>query len=257
MSFRAGDSTPGRLLSSLSPSTLPQIDMTAAAAVELMPARSRIREALCRGCARCVDVCPFQAIVVSSGEDSQPQARIESALCRGCNLCTAVCPTYASVSEAFSPGWWRARLENLFDAAESRSPRAQPYVVLACQRRAGGLENFFDENEIRVEIIGLRCLGQIDAGMLLELCRGGARGVVVAGCHVDRCRFQRGSRMAAEQVERARSMLRLVGADEHCILVDWSKTRVHDPLQALVRNLIARAQSADGRRVVRVVSGTE
>jgi coenzyme F420-reducing hydrogenase delta subunit/ferredoxin len=224
------------LIPRIAPGTLLDIDVSQMTAAQLLPVRARIHDERCRGCARCVEVCPFGAarLLEDHGDGAPPAARIEAALCRGCNLCTAVCPTKAAVSSALSPQWWGSRLEDAFHAA---APVA-PHVVLACQRRAGGIEAALDRPGVHVEIIRFRCVGQVDAGMLLELTRLGARGVLVAGCAAERCRFDSGARLALEQVGRAREILRLLGGEPGRIACDWAAGRAEDPLEAGVRRLV-------------------
>jgi len=155
-----------------------------------------------------------------------------------------VCLTKAAVASALSPQWWGSRLEDAFHVAAQSTPPAEPYVVLACQRRAGGLESAVDRPGRHVEVIRFRCVGQVDAGMLLELYRQGARGILVAGCETDRCRFGEGARLAMEQVERARTLLRLLGEDAQRIRCDWSAGRARDPLTVPVQALVADAPPA-------------
>jgi coenzyme F420-reducing hydrogenase delta subunit len=142
------------------------------------------------------------------------------------------------VASALSPQWWGSRLEDAFHVAAAAAPPAEPYVVLACQRRAGGLEAAVDRPGVHVEIIRFRCVGQVDAGMLLELARQGANRVLVAGCQEERCRFGSGARLAAEQVERARAILALLGEDAERVACDWSPGRAQDPLGAPVGRLV-------------------
>jgi len=244
MGLSAAHPTRGWLLPRITRGTLPEIDVSNGEAVQVLPVRARIHEDRCRGCARCVEVCPFGAVTLSDANGSQGLARIEAALCRGCHLCTAVCPTKAAVASALSPQWWGSRLEDAFHVAASHTPPAHPYLVLACQRRAGGLETPVDRPGVHVEIIRFRCVGQVDAGMLLELYRQGARGILVAGCLTERCRFGSGARLAVEQVERARSILSLLGEDVQRIACDWSAGRAQDPLEARVKRLIQEDREA-------------
>lgn len=246
LSLNPAHPTRGWLLPRAIPGPLPEIDLSTGQVVQVLPLRARIHEDRCRGCERCVEVCPFGAVALSDESDSPPLARIERALCRGCYLCTAVCPTKAAVASALSPQWWGSRLEDAFHVAATATPPAQPYVVLACQRRAGGLETAVDRSGIHVEIIRFRCVGQVDAGMLLELYRQGARGILVAGCLTERCRFGSGARLAAEQVERARSLLDLLGEEPARIACDWSIGRAQDPLAAAVKRLIQEERAAAG-----------
>ncbi len=53
----------------------------------------------CRGCGRCVQRCPYQAITfVHSNEIGSWSAQVDEALCKGCGNCIAVCPTNAADS---------------------------------------------------------------------------------------------------------------------------------------------------------------
>lgn len=236
LSLSVAAATPGFLLPRVRPGTLPELDTSEMQPIELLPVRALIRADHCRGCGDCVEACPFGAIRL---EGPPPYvARIEAALCRGCNLCTAVCPTKAALPTALSPQWWGSRLADAFRVAREAAGAVEPYVVLACQRRAGGLETHLERRSAHVEIIRFRCVGQVDAGMLLELHREGARRILVAGCEDARCRFGAGARLAGEQVKRARTLLRMLGADPEAICEDASAGRAGDPLDAPLERLL-------------------
>ncbi|MFQ5599693.1 MAG: FAD-dependent oxidoreductase [Candidatus Krumholzibacteriia bacterium] len=236
----------GRLVPHARPGPLPQPQPSGDLEVELLPVRNRVREERCRGCASCVEVCSFDAIAVASRDGLQPLARIEAARCRGCNLCAAVCPTHAAVSSTFSPQWWGERTEHALEVAKNQTPPAAGYVVLACQRRAGALEPSLDRAGVHVEVVRLRCVGQVDAGLLLELAREGACRVLVAGCDPQRCRFGSGTRLALEQVQRARGMLQLLGAGEERVATDWSPARAFDRLEDPIARLIGAGEQRRG-----------
>ncbi len=195
---------------------------------EVLPVRCRIEHPRCRGCTRCVEVCPFLALTkpVVAGD----AVKLDPALCRGCGLCAATCPTGTAILGALSPEWWSNRLDAVLDP----NIRDNHYIVLACQRRAGSLEKAFGNNGLRVDVIRFRCVGQIDAGMLLELARQPFQRILVAGCVADRCRFTRGAARAAEQLSRARAIVTSVGGDATRIVDDWSADRGGDPLAAAV-----------------------
>ena len=110
--------------------------------------------------------------------------------------------------------------------------------MLACQRRAGALESALLRHGAHIEVIRFRCVGQIDAGMLLDLQRLGARGVLVAGCSSDRCRFDVGAQLAAVQTERARALIELLGGDSARLRSDWSVSRGADPLDEPIMQML-------------------
>jgi len=239
MSLACEHASLGKLLPESHPRLLPEIGRVEGRPVDLLPVRARVRKDLCRGCGRCVEVCSFDAIELVWDENGHATARIEPALCRGCNLCHGVCPTDAAVPTALSPEWWGSRLEDAFTSERTDSAGAAPFVVLACQRRAGSVEEALDQQGIPVEVVRLRCVGQLHTGMLMELYRHGARGVLVAGCSEERCRFGSGSALAADQIERAQSMLTLLGEQPQRITADWSDNRAGDPLEQAISSRVA------------------
>ncbi len=178
-------------------------------AVELAPALASIDEALCRGCPRCVEVCPFEAVGFIDDRDPDSRVRIDPARCRGCNLCAAACPTGAAIPGFLPAEWW----------GEAAGPTDET-VVLACDPRAAGVEAALRRSGVGGRLVRLRCVGQVDAGLLLDLCRRGARRVLVAACAENGCRFERGAALAAQQVAIARSLLASFGADAESVVID-------------------------------------
>lgn len=63
---------------------------------------SSVDESLCRGCGKCVEVCPYGAPqLVKLGEDLSV-SRIQEALCKGCGACAVACPTGAAAIRHFN-----------------------------------------------------------------------------------------------------------------------------------------------------------
>jgi hypothetical protein len=122
-----------------------------------------------------------------------------------------VCSTGAISVEAFSRSWVREQLQK---AAATDGGR----IVIACERHAEGTA-LGDEEAPDVR---LPCVGQLDAGLILELIDGGAERVVVAGCKTGHCRFQGGAELAQRRVEIARQLLELTGHDPDCVQGVWS-----------------------------------
>lgn len=166
----------------------------------VLPVRCRVDDERCRACGRCIDVCPFGALRIVD-----EKIRLDTALCRGCGLCTATCPT-ATVTLSAPP--------HIADDASD--------LVLACQRRTGSVE--------KGDVIRFRCVGQVDAGLLLKLQGDTNRRIRVAGCAPDRCRFTKGAQHAADQLARARAIAKILRLDPANVVADWSPDRLHDPL---------------------------
>jgi heterodisulfide reductase subunit A len=57
---------------------------------------SHINEIMCRGCGRCVEVCPYNAVSLVEREGGRTVAFVQEALCKGCGSCAVACPTGAA-----------------------------------------------------------------------------------------------------------------------------------------------------------------
>ncbi|MBW2049092.1 MAG: FAD-dependent oxidoreductase [Deltaproteobacteria bacterium] len=53
---------------------------------------------LCRGCGRCIQICPYQAVSLEENGAGGWCARVDEALCKGCGNCISVCPSNAADS---------------------------------------------------------------------------------------------------------------------------------------------------------------
>jgi len=242
MGLNTDTPTPGWLLPVIRPGVLGEIDTSLGMEVGLLPGRVFVNDARCRGCGLCVEACPFDALSLKNGKGEAKTASLEPSLCRGCNLCTSVCPTDALTAGALSTEWWKARLEETFGDPAASASQLGPVAVLACERRYGSVDAVCNEHGIRGSLIRFRCTGQIDAGMLLDLCWRGASGILIAGCDPERCRFGSGAEMANVQIERAKAMLRSMGQDDGCIVCDWAKGPADDALEAPLARVIETAR---------------
>jgi NADPH-dependent glutamate synthase beta subunit-like oxidoreductase/Pyruvate/2-oxoacid:ferredoxin oxidoreductase delta subunit len=97
----------------------------AAAAMPRGPRQNRgfsvvVKEALCRGCGRCMSACLYQAINLKKGPDGGVAAVVDSALCKGCGNCISVCPSNAADSPFRDQIYLEQTLEELLMAG-SRS----------------------------------------------------------------------------------------------------------------------------------------
>ena len=52
----------------------------------------------CRGCGRCIQACPYQAIIFQRNPVGGWYAEVDEALCKGCGNCISVCPSNAADS---------------------------------------------------------------------------------------------------------------------------------------------------------------
>ncbi|MEJ2716381.1 MAG: FAD-dependent oxidoreductase [Deltaproteobacteria bacterium] len=74
---------------------------------------SSVDSFLCRGCGRCVDICPFGVPELKETEPGVFVSEINPALCKGCGACAVVCPTGAATIRHFKDD----QIGDMIDAA--------------------------------------------------------------------------------------------------------------------------------------------
>jgi heterodisulfide reductase subunit A len=57
---------------------------------------SHVNESMCRGCGKCEEACPFNAVAVEEREGGKMVAHVQEAMCKGCGACSVACPTGAA-----------------------------------------------------------------------------------------------------------------------------------------------------------------
>jgi heterodisulfide reductase subunit A len=65
---------------------------------------ARVKESLCRGCGRCVEICDFSAPALVEIAPGVEVARVNPVMCKGCGACASVCPTGAMTAMHFTDG---------------------------------------------------------------------------------------------------------------------------------------------------------
>jgi heterodisulfide reductase subunit A-like polyferredoxin len=107
--YPGATSIPGLFLANPPSIQVSQRVKGAAAAVlaaTVMPRRPRqnkgytvvVHQEQCRGCGRCIQVCPYQAVFFRRNELGGMTSVVDEALCKGCGNCISVCPSNAADS---------------------------------------------------------------------------------------------------------------------------------------------------------------
>lgn len=83
--------------------------LMSAGKVEIEATTAEVNKELCSKCLICVDMCPFNALVVE-----EKSVEVLEALCKGCGSCSAACPTKAIQIKHFNDKQILAELKNAF-----------------------------------------------------------------------------------------------------------------------------------------------
>jgi len=57
-----------------------------------------VDEERCRGCGRCIEICPYRAVSFNPNGVGGWHAVVDEALCKGCGNCISICPSNAADS---------------------------------------------------------------------------------------------------------------------------------------------------------------
>ena len=77
------------------------------------------------------------------------------------------------------------------------------------------------QHQPHFRIIRVMCSGRIHPGFVLRAFEQGADGVLVSGCHFGDCHYTFGNHRAAEQFEKTRRVVRLLGLEEERLRLEW------------------------------------
>jgi len=72
-----------------------------------------------------------------------------------------------------------------------------------------------------VRPIRVMCSGRIDPGFVFEALKGGADGVLLAGCHPGDCHYSEGNSRCLRRTLMMKRMLTEFGIDEERIRLEW------------------------------------
>lgn len=91
--------------------------------------------------------------------------------------------------------------------------RRRRIVAFCCEQSAAKAFDALQGKAVArgVDVIRVPCAGRVEVARILRCFEEGARGVLLAGCPLDNCRFIKGNRRALKRVEEARQALREAG----------------------------------------------
>ncbi|MBN2256977.1 MAG: hydrogenase iron-sulfur subunit, partial [Anaerolineaceae bacterium] len=160
-------------------------------------------EELCKGCMRCVKVCPFNAIE-QIGEPGRGTVKIIEAACMGCGACAAECAFDAIEMPYFT----KAQIMAQVDAALAEKPEDK-VIVFTCNwcSYAGadlaGIEKRQYPPSSRV--IRTMCSARFEEAFVARAFEKGAGAVLVTGCRLTEtgsdCHYNYANRLTKKRFE--------------------------------------------------------
>jgi coenzyme F420-reducing hydrogenase delta subunit/NAD-dependent dihydropyrimidine dehydrogenase PreA subunit len=172
-----------------------------------------VNPSYCRACGTCMQICEYGAPELVAHENGD-YVRIDPVICQGCGTCIAHCPSGAIQNQMSTDAQLAVSLKEMCKD-EKWSQGLQRIIVLTCNWN--GYQNLESAGKERAVYSPaffphrVSCLGEINAGSILQAFQHGADGVLMLGCKEDECHYCFGSRSAEDVFIEARELVRLLG----------------------------------------------
>ena len=214
-----------------------------------LPAPATVNERVCTGCEQCVHDCPYDAIAMVPRTDGREGmvARVTTELCTSCGICIGSCPPMAIGAMGMTA---RDQLAEARAFLAEHEPDARDLVIVGCAWSGARAE----AERSGAKLLSVPCIGAMHSSTVEILLRGGAGGVLVAGCpeHDGRTRegvtwteerlFQGRAADLKQRVDRTRVRLVQATLGEHVLL--------HESVRAFAAEIEALAADADELDIV-------
>ena len=167
--------------------------------LEALPAPAEVDARRCTGCGQCVTDCPYDAIELIARTDGRttPLARVKTELCTSCGICIGSCPPMAIGPLGVTA---RDQLAAVRRFLAEEQPGESDVVIVGCDWSAAAAE----AERTGARYFPVPCIGSMHSSTVEFLLRGGAGGVLVAGCPSQDARTREGIERTAERLFEGR-----------------------------------------------------
>lgn len=192
--------------------------------IEKPPINAQLIPELCKGCMRCIRVCPFNAIEQIGKPGEIGAVKIIDAACMGCGTCAAECSFEAIIMPYFTKGQILAQV----DAALSEKP-GEKCLVFTCNwcSYAGadlaGIEKRQYPPSSR--IIRTMCSARFEEDFITRAFDKGVGAVLITGCRLtdtgSDCHYNQANTFTAKRFDRWVRKFKRKGIDPTRLQLRW------------------------------------
>ncbi len=192
--------------------------------IEKEPINAQLIPELCKGCIRCVRVCPYNAIEIIGEPGETGSIQILDAVCMGCGTCAAECNFDAIIMPYFTKEQVLAQI----DAALEENPEDK-CLVFTCNwcSYAGadlaGIEKRQYPTSSR--IIRTMCSARLEEDFVSQAFNKGAGAVLITGCRLtdtgSDCHYNFANRFTEKRFNRWTKKFQRQGIDPERLQLRW------------------------------------
>jgi len=182
----------------------------------------------CNGCRRCVEDCPYTAIVMVPHPDGKPGRQLAEVLphlCASCGICAGSCPSatpFRSGAELVTgidmPQTSIGLLRQAVEEGLARLDSEHKIIVFGCDQ--GAVVGDIEDRD--VASLSLICIGMLPPSFIEYALRGGAAGVLVTGCRQGGCAYRLGNGWTEERLSGTREPHLRGSVDRSRLCVAWA-----------------------------------
>jgi len=192
--------------------------------IEKEPLTAQLIPDLCKGCLRCVRVCPFNAIEQIAPAGETANVRILEAACMGCGTCAAEC----SFDAIEMPYFTKEQILSQIEAALSDSPH-QKCLVFTCNwcSYAGADLAGIEKRQYPTSTLIIRtmCSARFEEEFVQYSFDKGAGAVLITGCRLtdtgSDCHYNYANRLTWKRFKRWQRKFERQGIDPERLQLRW------------------------------------
>jgi F420-non-reducing hydrogenase iron-sulfur subunit len=88
-----------------------------------------------------------------------------------------------------------------------------------------------------IRIMRLTCSGRADPVIVLETLAQGADGVMVMGCHIGDCHYQKGNFMMEKRFSFLKNVIQMLGIESERVRLEWISASEGGKFATLIREM--------------------